>query len=215
MIDSNDYSTYHALQVLVQRKFSKGVQFQGSYTFGKSLDTRSFDPAFTIVGTGNTQQASSTPFDNNRRYLNYARRTSTGRSLHRLRGLGPALRQGQMIGADLPGFANAMIAGWNINGVMTLQKGRPFTVYSGANQVSNVINATADCNNCPRDMGEVDLTGEQFRRGARLFHGRGDRALLPARRRLDRQHGPELLHGPGANGTSTPRCSSGRRSPSR
>jgi len=163
VIDSNDYSTYHALQVLVQRKFSKGVQFQGSYTFGKSLDTRSFDPAFTIVGTGNTQQASSTPFDNNRRYLNYARsdfdRTHvfTGYAVWDL-----PFGQGQRIGANLPRIANAVIAGWNVNGVLTLQKGRPFTVYSGANQVSNVINAAADCNNCPRDMGQVDLRASNF-----------------------------------------------------
>jgi hypothetical protein len=46
VIDSNDFSTYHALQVMVQRKFTKGFQFQGSYTFSESLDTRSFDPTY-------------------------------------------------------------------------------------------------------------------------------------------------------------------------
>ncbi len=163
VIDSNDYSTYNALQVMVSRRASKGVQFQGSYTFSKSLDTRSFDPAFTTAGTGNGQSASSTPFDNYRRFLNYARsdfdRTHvfTGYAIWDL----PFGKDG-WIGKDAPGFVQRIIEGWNANGVVTLQTGRPFTVYTGANQVSNILNATANCNNCSRNMGEVNKSASNF-----------------------------------------------------
>jgi hypothetical protein len=163
VIDSNDYSTYHALQLMVQRKFSRGLQFQGSYTFAKSLDTRSFDPAFTTAGTGNAQSASSTPFDIYRRYLNYARsdfdRTHVfvGYALWDL----PFGKKG-LVGRDAPAAVQRMIEGWNVNGVVTLQTGRPFTVYTGSNQMSNVLNSTANCTGCSRDMGTLDKTSAVF-----------------------------------------------------
>jgi hypothetical protein len=163
VIDSNDYSTYHALQLMVQRKFARGLQFQGSYTFSKSLDTRSFDPAFTTAGTGNGQSASSTPFDNNRRYLNYAR--SDFDRTHVFIGYAtwelPFGKDG-LIGAGAPSAVQRFIEGWNVNGVVTMQTGRPFTIYSGANQLSNILNSTVNCNGCSRTMGEVDKEASNF-----------------------------------------------------
>ena len=76
VIDANDWSRYHGLQgksALLQPRDS----YLFAYTFAKSMDTRSFDPVFTVVGTGNAQSASSTPFNINDRGLNYARPTST------------------------------------------------------------------------------------------------------------------------------------------
>jgi hypothetical protein len=163
VIDSNDYSTYHALQVLVQRKFAKGVQFQGSYTWSKSLDTRSFDPAFTTAGRGSGQSASSTPFDIYRRYLNYARsdfdRTHVfvGYAIWDL----PFGKSG-LIGRDAPGFVQRVIEGWNITGVATIETGRPFTIYTGSNQLTNVLQSTANCNNCSRSLGKVDKVSSVF-----------------------------------------------------
>ncbi|HKX26541.1 MAG TPA: TonB-dependent receptor [Blastocatellia bacterium] len=163
VIDSNDYSTYHALQVMVQRKFAQGVQFQGSYTFAKSLDTRSFDPAFTIANTGNAQSSSSTPFDLNRRSLNYARSDFDRRHVFS----GYALwdlpfGKGGWFGRNASGPAKRLIEGWNVNGVMTWESGRPFTIFSGANQFSSVVNSTVDCNRCSRDMGQVDRVAANF-----------------------------------------------------
>jgi Carboxypeptidase regulatory-like domain len=164
VVDSNDYSTYHGLQVMVQRKFAQGVSFQGSYTFAKSLDTRSFDPAFTTVDTvPNRQQASSTPFDIYRRYLNYAR--SDFDRTHVFIGYAtwdlPFGRTG-LIGRGASGFAQRFIEGWNVNGVLTAETGRPFTVYSGFGQHSNIVNSTANCDGCPRDMGEVNKNAANF-----------------------------------------------------
>jgi hypothetical protein len=163
VIDSNDYSTYHALQVMVQRKYAKSLQLQGSYTWSKSLDTRSFDPAFTTAATGNGQSASSTPFDIYRRYLNYARsdfdRTHVfvGYAIWDL-----PLGRGGWIGGDAPGFVQRVIEGWNVNGVVTVQTGRPFTVYSGSFQVGNILNSTVNCNSCSRSLGELNKTASNF-----------------------------------------------------
>ena len=74
VIDNHDRSRYNALEIQVSRRASKGLAFQASYTLAKSEDTRSFDPAFTIITRGGTgQSAANTPFDINNRDLNYAR----------------------------------------------------------------------------------------------------------------------------------------------
>jgi hypothetical protein len=156
VIDANDFSTYHALQVMVQRKFTRNLTFQGSYTFSKSLDTRSYDPAFTVVSRSTNQSASSTPFDVNNRRLNYAR--SDFDQTHYFVGYGVwdlPFGKGQRLFADAPGVVQRLIEGWNVNGVVTTSSGRPFTVYSGINQVGDINSVPANCNNCPKSMGQL------------------------------------------------------------
>ena len=72
VLDSNDFSTYHALEAQLTRRLSHGISFNIAYTWSKALDTRSFDPTLTVVGTGNASTAADTPFDINNRRLNYA-----------------------------------------------------------------------------------------------------------------------------------------------
>ncbi len=163
VIDSNDFSTYHAAQVVVQRKFSKGLTFQGSYTFSKSLDTRSYDPAFTVVSGANNQSASSTPFNIYNRRLNYAR--SDFDQTHYFVGYAVwdlPFGKGQRWGAGAPPVIQQIIQGWNVNGVFSTSSGRPFTVYSGSNQIGDVNQVPANCNGCPRTMGDVNRTASNF-----------------------------------------------------
>ncbi len=72
VVDSNDVSTYHALQVTLNRRFQSGASLSAFYTWSKSLDTRSYDPAFALARGGSTQIAANTPFEINNRKLNYA-----------------------------------------------------------------------------------------------------------------------------------------------
>ena len=48
---------------------------------------------------------------------------------------------------------NYLIGGWRAAGILTLTSGRPFTVYSGTNTASNVVNSLADCSGCTRKDG--------------------------------------------------------------
>ncbi len=156
VIDSNDFSTYHALSVQLQRRMWKGFEAQVSYTFSKSLDTRSFDPAFTRVGVGTNQSASSTPIDINNRRLNYAPsdfdRTHVVQSywVYEL-----PFGRGRRFGAGANGVVDRLVGGWQFAGLLTLESGRPFTVYSGSNTVSNVRQTPANCNGCDRHLGGV------------------------------------------------------------
>ncbi len=156
VIDSNDYSTYHALELQLQRRFTRGLSFLLGYTFSKSLDTRSFDPAFTVVSSGAVQSASSTPFDIYNRKLNYARsdfdRTHVGQAtwVYEL-----PFGRGKRLASGAGGVLDRVIGGWELTGFMLWHAGRPFTVYSGANTFSSVVQTPANCAGCSRTDGDV------------------------------------------------------------
>jgi hypothetical protein len=153
VLDSGDRSTYHAFEAILNRRFSGGFSFQFGYTFAKSLDTRSFDPAFTRVGTGNTQSGSSTPFDIKNRELNYARSDFDRR--HSFQGAAVydlPFGKGRQFASDIHPALERIIGGWSVTGSMVLTSGRPFTVYSGSNTYSNVIQSPANCNGCTPDI---------------------------------------------------------------
>jgi len=157
VVDSNDWSTYNALQMQVERRLSSGLSWQFSYTFAKSLDTRSFDPAFSTAVTGSSQSASSTPFDIGNRRLNYAvsdfdRRHVVqtywlyelpfGRSKKYLSGSG--------------GLVDRLVGGWQVAGFGTFQSGRPMSAYSGNYTFNNVVQSFTNCNGCDSEMGRAE-----------------------------------------------------------
>ena len=155
VIDSNDWSRYNALVARVERRYQGGY-VQLAYTLSKSMDTRSFDPAFTTVGTSNSQSASSTPFDIYNRALNYA--PSDFDRLHAVNfswALDLPFGQGKAIGGNATGLLNHIIGGWDVAGTLTWYSGRPFTVYSGNYQFSNIVQTPANCSGCSDTMGQV------------------------------------------------------------
>ena len=156
LLDSNDISTYHAFEAQIKRRFERGVSYQISYTWAKSLDTRSFDPAFTTVSRANNQSGSSTPFDLRNRRLNYARSDFDRRhSLQALFVYELPFGRGKTWLNGLNSAVDQVIGGWEMAGTVVLQSGRPFTVYSGANTLSNSIQSYANCNGCTPDMGKA------------------------------------------------------------
>ncbi len=176
VFDSSDYSNYHGLQLIFKRRISAGLGFQFGYTLSKSLDNRSWDPSLSTVSTGSVQAASSTPFDLRDRSLNYTwsdfdrRHVFQGTYTYEL-----PFGKGKMFASGAPKFINYLISGWQTSGTVIWMKGRPFTVYSGINTVSNVVQSTADCSNCTREQGSLVLeTGRNF------WFDAPDRALFSA-----------------------------------
>jgi hypothetical protein len=164
VFDSNDYSNYHGLELVFKRRVSAGLSFQVGYTLSKSMDTRSWDPSLSTISTGSVQSASSTPFDNSNRRLNYAwsdfdrRHVLQGTYVYEL-----PFGKGQRFGAGIPKALDLAIGGWQLSGTLLVSSGRPFTVYSGLTTFSNVVNSTADCSGCTRDSGKLVLeSGRNF-----------------------------------------------------
>lgn len=156
VIDSNDFSTYHALEMQIERRFSNGLSWQASYTLSKSLDVRSYDPALSTVTTGNVQSAANTPFDVGNRKLNYALsdfdRTHVVQSYWVLE---LPFGRGKKFGSSAGSWTNRLIGGWQVTGFATISSGRPLTAFSGFNTVGQSVNSTANCNGCTRQDGSV------------------------------------------------------------
>jgi len=164
VFDSSDYSRYDALQVIFKRRISRGLGFQFAYTLSKSKDNRSWDPALSSVSTGSVQAASSTPFDLRDRSINYTwsdfdrRHVFQGTYTYDL----PFGKNQQFLNTS-NAVVNQIVGGWLFSGTIIKQSGRPFTVYSGLNTLSNVVQSTADCNSCDRHMGSlVNESGRNF-----------------------------------------------------
>lgn len=156
VVDSNDWSTYNALQMQIERRLSSGLTWQFSYTFAKSLDTRSFDPAFTTVATANSQSAGSTPYDIENRRLNYGlsdfdrRHVAQSYWLYEL-----PFGRGRKFLSGVNDLAGRIVGGWQIAGFGTFQSGRPFSAYSGNYTFNNVVQSFANCAGCDAEMGRA------------------------------------------------------------
>ncbi len=160
VIDSNDFSTYHALQVTMDKRFGNGATIQVNYTLAKSLDSRSFDPTFTLAGTGSTLTAANTPVDIYNRKLNYGfsdfdRRHSLGTNFVWELPFG----QGKWIAGNASGFWQRVIGGWQVSGLMRYTSGRPFSVFAGTLAFNSVVGSFANCNACDRSLGTVREEG--------------------------------------------------------
>lgn len=156
VLDSNDYSRYHGLEVVLKRRLTQGIGYQIGYTWSISKDTRSFDPTFVTVSRGNAQSASSTPFDINNRDLNYSWSDFDRRHVLQTTFVAELpFGRGRAFGSDIPKALDFALGGWQLSGAIFFGSGRPFTVYSGLNTFSNAVQTTANCNNCPRDLGRL------------------------------------------------------------
>ncbi len=156
VIDSNDFSTYHSLQTSITKQFARGASFTANYVWAKSLDSRSFDPVFTLASSGNAQSAGSTPFDINNRRLNYGlsdfdrRHSLFSNFVYEL-----PFGKGQKVGGNAGPWLNRLIGGWQVSGLFRWTSGRPFSVYSGAATFNSVVQSFANCNGCDGTMGNV------------------------------------------------------------
>ncbi len=154
VLETNDLSDYHGLEIILKKRFSRGVSYQFAYTLSRSKDTRSFDPTFATANRGSAQSASSTPFDNNDRSLNYSwsdfdrRHVFQAYYTYEL-----PIGRNRAFGKGMSRALDAIIGGWQISGLFNYATGRPYTFYSGRNTVSQAVQATVNCSNCNRNLG--------------------------------------------------------------
>jgi len=117
-ISSRFHSNYHGLQTTVTQRLDRGLTFQASYTWSKSIDDTSLATGFfTIAGQSSRPE--------NSRDLKAER----GRSAFDIRH-----RFVTSYVYELPFFAEdkgvvaSVFGGWRLNGIVALQSGYPFTV---------------------------------------------------------------------------------------
>jgi hypothetical protein len=105
------------LNLSASRRFNKGFQFQASYTYGKSLDNRSGSNGRQEFNNGQARG-----FDPLNRALDYGRsnfdvrHTFTANATYEL-----------PFGKGLKGYRGAALSGWQVNTIVKIASGIPFT----------------------------------------------------------------------------------------
>jgi hypothetical protein len=107
--DFNGYSNYNSLQVTVRHQFSRGLTFQGAYTWDKNLSTVFFGNSANINNSlCMACQYGRVNYDRQQRFvLNYS--------------------YDLPFGNHAQGIERKLINGWNVSGITIAQSGDPLT----------------------------------------------------------------------------------------
>ena len=104
-------SNYNSLQLSAEKRLSKGLQFQAAYTWSKSIDNASsFENELNPLNYGLSRSLS---------YFNASQRFVLSYFY-------------QFPHANLHGFADKLLNGWNTSGILTFQTGFPVPITSSS-----------------------------------------------------------------------------------
>jgi hypothetical protein len=119
-------SIYHALEVRMERQFNKDLMFLVSYTWSKSIDNASAtDDSLSFLGGG--FQGATLPVQNPND-LRAERALSVFDITHVLQlsyEYALPIGRGKLLGGNMPPALNAIIGGWQTNGIIRIDSGRP------------------------------------------------------------------------------------------
>jgi len=143
-------SSYNALQVDVNRRFSGGLTVRGVYTFSKVLDD---GDSLNATTSGGGPALASNPFN---------LRSDWGLGTFDIRHVGVVnatyalpVGRGKRYLSDHQGIGNGLISGWTVNSIVTLQGGFPFSPQLSYNPSNN-----GDTRNPVRPFANPDFTGK-------------------------------------------------------
>ncbi len=117
LIDSGANSTYNALWLTANKRFSKGLQFNSSYTFSKSIDNNSLNTNTIVVQDSSNIRDSKglSDFDARHRFV--------------VSGI-----------YSLPFSGNRAVEGWQFSTITQLQTGNPLNIVTGNTTLSGGVN---------------------------------------------------------------------------
>jgi hypothetical protein len=121
-------SFYHGMSASVQRRMAAGLQVQAAYNFSKNID----------YGSGSSNSEEGLPQN---------QRIDTYWQHWRMKGISQLSVKHNFVsnftydlpGTALTGIAGKIINGWQINGIVTLSSGTPFTVYDSNREQTNAM----------------------------------------------------------------------------
>jgi hypothetical protein len=128
LFSSGSSSTYHALQVTAKKRLAAGLQFEGSYTWSKSIDNGEggFEDSNRI-----RLNRSITDLDVPHRFiLNFVYELPFGRNRH--------------FGKSMSRLLDTIAGGWMLDGIVNYQSGTAFGV--SANNVCRCFNQASYAN---------------------------------------------------------------------
>jgi hypothetical protein len=164
LLGNSAFSNYHAVQFSLNKRFSKGLQFNLAYTLSKAMDNASVDPGST-AGSGKPD-------------LPNAGFTAQGNAFNTRANYAPsdfdrANRFSASFVYDLPSFGSnsKALTGWQVSGFLQNQTGTPFSIFSAeqvAGSAANYANTRLGASGLYRlAFGRPSLCGslDQLRQG--------------------------------------------------
>ena len=129
------YGNYNAMTASLQKRLTSGLQFQASYTYGHAL-----------ANSGTTLSGSQNLYNPNGR--NYALAYSSASWDIRQNFVSSfnyeiPFGRGKQFGASMNKVTQSLLGNWQVNGILSLRSGQPFTLRSNA-----CLEVTEDSNAC-------------------------------------------------------------------
>jgi hypothetical protein len=141
-------SSYNSLQVHFEKRFTKGLQFQVSYTWAHSID--------------NASNANLGPTQNNSDFRDFrhpeqefgnsdfgVRHRFVMSYIYEL-----PFGHGKKFAGDATGFLNQVIGGWQVAGITSLSTGNYYTMLDGNNNFSNSDGGAGGASQRPDQIGD-------------------------------------------------------------
>lgn len=111
-------SVYHSLQISAEKRFSKGLSFLSAYTFSKSIDDGSLWNGSAVAVTNFRLERGLSTFDTRHRWItSYTYDLPYGHN--------------RSFGKGSSSLVNAILGGWQTNGIVTIQSGNPLDPSTG------------------------------------------------------------------------------------
>jgi hypothetical protein len=153
---------YDALQAVLQKRMTHGLEYQVAYTYSKCMTDNS-----GYYGTwGSTQGAPASPYFQNlyNPHADYApcyfdaAHILTAYSVYEL-----PFGRGRKYGADSNAFVNAVAGGWSFDPIIQLHTGFPLALYYGGNDATGSRGLRPDCNGPSHVLGrQPSVVGGEF-----------------------------------------------------
>jgi hypothetical protein len=126
-IEQRGVGDYHALQLNLKKRYSRGLSFLTNYTWAKALENPGSNYSNSSHQNARNLDADFGPGggDVHHRWV--------GSLLYEL-----PFGKGKAYGSSAGGVANEIIGGWQLGAVSTLQTGLPFTVTGGAGRPNRI-----------------------------------------------------------------------------
>lgn len=149
---SNGNQSYHALQAELQKRLAGGLEYSVAYTYSKCITDSS-----GYYGSWGGQTTPTSPYWQNL----YDKKAEWGPcyydATHILTSYATydlPIGRGRKFGNSMNGVANAIIGGWQLNGILSLHTGFPLTVSAGDASGTNSRGSRANCIAPPNVFGE-------------------------------------------------------------
>jgi hypothetical protein len=133
-------SIYHAGLLRVEKRFSGGLTFLGSYTKGKLID----DSVASPIGFGNVEQVTTVGFQNglyNRRAERSLDPTDVSQRLVLSGVYELPIGKGRLLNISNE-LLNAVVGGWQLDSIATIQTGVPVVITGANNNLASRPNST-------------------------------------------------------------------------